>query len=181
MPLRAAPPPEFHLCSGVWNAACLCVLARVWGGRRTGGRHCPQLHSELGEAVSATAPKPGTATAFQINGLFLSVSPSFPPARLLPLRPLSVRPLTSCVSRVHLPSTALLARSPSFSHSLSLLVTLCLFFSSPFVSRTCPCSPSQAHFLSSLPSSSQLLVSRLSPVRSWQPPPRNLPAPINPA
>lgn len=79
--------------------------------------------------------------------------------------------LTPCESGTHLSlSPARLACSPSFSHSLSLLVTLCLFFSSPFVSRTCPCSPSQAHFLLSLPSSSPGFWSPLlSPVRSWHP------------
>lgn len=134
-------------------------------------------------AASATAPKPQAATAFQINSLFRSISPSLPPAQVPPLRSWPVRPLTPCVSHVHLPSPPRLARSPSFSHSLSLLVTLCLFFSSPFVSRTCPCSPSQAHFLSSLPSSSRLLVSLLSPVMSWQTlltPPKKSPSAYKP-
>lgn len=36
--MTPAPCPEFHLCLGVWNAACLCVLVWVSGVGRSGGQ-----------------------------------------------------------------------------------------------------------------------------------------------
>lgn len=155
---------------------------RVMGARGQEGGTALSSPRALG-AASATAPNPQAATAFQINSPSLSpsLSASCPSS---PLRPVSVRPLTPSVSSAHLPSPARLACSASLSHSLSLLVTLCLFFSSPFVSRTCPCSLSQAHFLSSLPSSSPGFWSlSLALSESGSPPPKkeNLPVPINPA
>lgn len=164
-PWRCTPPPRapFHLRG-------LECSRHLGGARRQEGGTALHSPGALG-AASATAPNLQAATAFQINSLTLLLCPCppVPLAQVLPLGSVSVGPLCPLIC-AHLPSLASLASSPSFSHSLSLLVTLCLFFSSPFVSRTCPCSPSQAHFLSSLPSSSRLLVCLLGPVRNWQPP-----------
>lgn len=171
MPLDT-PPSQFHPRPRV------CVCWRMGGGQEDRREALPSAPLELWGLP--LPPRPTSGCHSLSNKQSLSVSPSLPPARVLPLRSVSVHPLTPSVSSAHLPSPARLACSPSFSHSLSLLVTLCLFFSSPFVSRTCPCSPSQAPFLSSLPSSTLLLVSFLSLVRSWHPPPHsNLPVPIN--
>lgn len=138
-------------------------------GRTTGGRHCPLLHWCSGGCLCHRT---------QPSGCLSLSNKQCGSARLPPcLRPAECSLSGLCcwpshpLSHVQLPSLARLACS--VSHSLSLAVTLCLLFSSPFVSRTCPCSPSQAPFLSSLPSSSRLLVSLLSPVRSRQPPPQS--------
>lgn len=156
-----AGPPQSHLLSGVWKAAAMEGRTALCSARALG-------------ALSATAPNPRAATAFQINSVALPGSLSAP-GRAVHLRSPVAGP---CPLRAALTSSlARLGRSPSFSHPLSLSVTLCLFFSSPFVSRTCLCSPSQAHFLSSLPSSSRLLVSLLGPCQGLATRP---PSPVSP-
>lgn len=148
---------------GLECSLCLCVLAQG-AGQEDRTKALPSAG-----AACATAPNPQAALAFLINTVCLCFRVSCPSSPSQAGRHCCL--LTPCESGTHLSlSPARLACSPSFSHSLSLLVTLCLFFSSPFVSRTCPCSPSQAHFLLSLPSSSPGFWSPLlSPVRSWHP------------
>lgn len=118
-------PTPFH--SSQESAATMGV------GKNTGGRHNLQLHWSSGGCLCLCTGLQA-ATAFQMNSLSLSISlfASGSPSQV----PVGW-PSLICT---HLPSLARLLSSPSFSHSLSLLVTLCLFFSSPFVSRTCPCS-----------------------------------------
>lgn len=161
MLLHGPPPPSSIHSQGSGKQP------RGWGAAGGQGRGTALCSTGALGAASATAPSPQDATAFPRNSLALPGS-LFASGR--PSSPSQVRVVGLCrpLSQAHLPAPARLACS--VSHSLSLSLTLCLFFSSPFVSRTCPCSPSQAHFLSSLPSSSRLLVSLLSPVRSWQPP-----------
>lgn len=170
VPLHA---PQFHPRPGV----CVCWGMGGWAGGQEGGTALSSIRAP--GAASATAPNPQAATAFQINSLSLSVSPSLPPARVLPLRSLLVHPLTPSMSLTHLPSPVRLTLLSLFltlpltlSHSLPLFLKSFCFSHMPVLSLTGSFSLFPPLFLRAFGLFPQ-------PCQELAPPPSNLPVPIN--
>lgn len=137
------PPPQVPSLLRRQEGSLLNVCVS-WGLRGSvGGQEGGSAFSStqaLG-AASASAPNPQAATAFEINCSVCLSSASCPSSSSqVPV----VHPLTPSGSCTHL-SPARLACSPFLT--LPLTEALSASYSSPFVSCTCPCSPSQAPFL----------------------------------